>query len=511
MKKGKKLLALLLALAVVMAGAPYGMEVQAEEYFGDYEYEVNADGKSVTITDYNAGASTSDLVIPPVIDGKNVTAIGHGAFIGCENLTEVKIPQTVTNIEDVAFMDCSNLKTVTIPDSVTSIGQGAFESCGIISLTIPANVSHIGSGAFSRNKAMESITVSSKNKVYDSRNNCNAVVETATNTLVESCKKTVIPNTVVTIGYLAFYGCSMSEVTIPAGVKNIADSAFYGGLLKRVTISGSVTDIGPRAFCYCENLENVTIPNSVKSIGEFAFVGCRFKSVTIPNSVTKIGMKAFGFYHPGGEEGLAKIPGFCICGGTGTAAEKYAKDHAFVFKAIAQQNSTITCKKKNYELTYSKGKSFQINASSSDKMTFTSSDNKVVVVDKSTGKVTVKGYGIAVVTIKAGTESVKVKVKVNPKKLTVKSAKTLKGRKLTVKWPKDKMATGYQVQVSLTKNFKKVAKNQKVTKNAKDVYTFTKLKAGKKYYVRARSYKKSKAGTVYGAWSKVKVSGKIKK
>ncbi len=74
------MLALLLALAVMMAGAPYGMEVQAEEYFGDYEYEVNADGKSVTITDYNGRASTSDLVIPPVIDGKNVTAIGHGTL-----------------------------------------------------------------------------------------------------------------------------------------------------------------------------------------------------------------------------------------------------------------------------------------------------------------------------------------------------------------------------------------------------------------------------------------------
>lgn len=511
MKKGKKLLALLLALAVMMAGAPYGMEVQAEEYFGDYEYEVNADGKSVSITDYNDEASTSDLVIPPVIDGKNVTAIRNNAFYGCSNLTEVTIPQTVTIIDEAAFMDCTNLKTVSIPDSVTIIGQLAFSDCSLISLTIPANVSYIGPGALSRNRAMESIKVSSKNKVYDSRNNCNAVIETKSNTLVESCKKTVIPNTVVTIGHLAFYGCSMSAMTIPASVKNIADSAFYGGSLKRVTIPSSVTDIGPRAFCYCENLESVTIPNRVKSIGDFAFFGCGFKSVTIPNSVTKIGMKAIGFYNPGSEERLAKIPGFCIYGGIGTAAEKYAKDHAFAFKALAQQNSTITCKKKSYELTYSKGKSFKIKASSSDKMKFTSSDSKVAVVDKNTGKVTVKGYGIAVVTIKAGTASVKVKVKVNPKKLAVKSAKTLKGRKLTVKWPKDKMATGYQVQVSLAKNFKKVAKNQKVTKNTKDAYTFTKLKAGKKYYVRVRSYKKSKAGTVYSAWSKVKVSGKIKK
>ena len=110
--------------------------------------------------------------------------------------------------------------------------------------------------------------------------------------------------------------------------------------------------------------------------------------------------------------------------------------------------------------------------------------------------------------VKAGENSEKEPVKISLKKLTVKSAKVRKGRKLTVKWAKDKMASGYQVQVSLYKNFKKVAKQKNVRKNT---YTFARLKIGKKYYVRVRSYKKSGKKTVYGAWSKAKRSGKVRK
>ena len=99
-------------------------------------------------------------------------------------------------------------------------------------------------------------------------------------------------------------------------------------------------------------------------------------------------------------------------------------------------------------------------------------------------------------------------IKVNPKKQSVKSAKAVKGRKLTVKWAKDKKASGYQVQVSTDKKFKKNVKSKKTSKTS---YTFAKLKAKKKYYVRVRSYKKSGKETLYGTWSKVKSSSKIKK
>ena len=176
-------------------------------------------------------------------------------------------------------------------------------------------------------------------------------------------------------------------------------------------------------------------------------------------------------------------------------------------KTVEQPDSKITCKKTVYKVAYG-AKPFKINASSNSSMTFTSSNPKVAAVDKNTGKVTIKNTGTASITIKTGKASKKVAIKVSPKKPSVKSAKAAKGRKLAVGWAKDKRASGYQVQVSTDKKFKKGMKSKNLPKTA---YTFTKLKTGKKYYVRVRSYKKSGKETLYSAWSKAKLSGKVKK
>ena len=177
-----------------------------------------------------------------------------------------------------------------------------------------------------------------------------------------------------------------------------------------------------------------------------------------------------------------------------------------IIKAEEQQDMSITCTKKLYKVTYG-AKPFQIRASSSGKLAFASSKLKIAAVDRNTGKVTVKNTGIAVITVRTDKDLVRVTVKVSPKKPAIKSVKAAKGKKLAVKWGKDKRASGYQIQVSTAKNFKKSMKSQKTSKAS---YTFKKLKAGKKYYVRLRSYKKVGKETLYGPWSKVKQSSKIK-
>ena len=178
-----------------------------------------------------------------------------------------------------------------------------------------------------------------------------------------------------------------------------------------------------------------------------------------------------------------------------------------IAKTAEEADSSITCKKTVYKVSYG-AKPFKINAASKSKLSFISSVPKIAAVDKNNGTVTIKGTGTAAITITAGKKSVKVTVKVSPKKPSLKSVKAAQGRKLSVKWAKDKNATGYQVQVSADKNFKKIAKRKNVQKNT---YTVTKLKAGKKYYVRVRSYKKSGSEMLYGKWSNMKRSGKVKK
>ena len=256
--------------------------------YDEMEYRVTSIGDCAF---YECSDLTS-VTIP-----NSVTSIGESAFNECSGLISVSVPNSVMSIGNYAFAGCKGLTSVTIPNSVMSIGDAAFFFCsGLTSVTIPNSVMNIGYSVFCGCRSLTSIIVESDNSVYDSRNNCNAIIKTETNELISGCKNTAIPNGVTSIGYHAFFCCyGLISITIPNSVTSIGHGAFGTCIdLTHITIPNSVTSIDSSTFYDCIGLISVTIPNSVKSIGGLAFCNCSsLTSVTIPNSVTNMGGGVF--------------------------------------------------------------------------------------------------------------------------------------------------------------------------------------------------------------------------
>ena len=310
---------------------------------------------------FHGCANLKSITIP-----NGVTSIGDSTFYRCTNLTSIIIPNSVTSISSCAFWECTALKDLTIPDSVTYIGYSAFYRCiGLTNITIPNNVTYIDSSSFRECVGLTDIKVAEDNKVYDSRNNCNAIIKTETKELVFGCKNTVIPNNIKCIGYGAFDRCTgltsiiipdgvtkidygafsdctnLISITIPNSVTCIGDATFSGcTALTSVTIPDSVISVGCWVFQNCTNLTSVTISNGVTSIGDKAFYCTGLISVTIPSSVTSIGESAFG-YHITFDDGEIKIPNFKIYCYAGTAGEQYAKDNGFEYEILKKECSHI--------------------------------------------------------------------------------------------------------------------------------------------------------------------------
>jgi hypothetical protein len=235
----------------------------------------------------------------------SLTSIDDYAFYNCKNLIGLLsvIPSSVTRIGNYAFYGCRGFTgSLNVPISVTEIGDFAFQGCSGFTggLNIHDAVTSIGSGAFRSCINFETITVEAGNPIYDSRANCNALINTLTGELVFGCKNTVIPFSVTSIGSYAFYNCSglTGSLVIPDSVTSIGSYAFYycSGLTGSLVIPDAVTSIGSYAFYFCYGLTgSLVIPDAVTSIGSYAFYRCSgfTGSLTIPDSVTSIGESAF--------------------------------------------------------------------------------------------------------------------------------------------------------------------------------------------------------------------------
>ncbi len=284
----KRLLSVLLAVAMVLTALPLTALSALAATSGDFEYEVLSEtDKTCEITGYTGSATT--LSVPQALDGYSVIGIGKHALADNTALTSVTLPNSVTELVYGAFLGCTALTDVQLPSTLKSIGEYAFGDCvALDKLTLPDGIEYIGRGVLA-NTAYAANDANRTNHVLY----CGNYLLEAAQSLSGDC---AVKAGTVLIAERAFEGCSaLTGITIPDSVTSIGMWAFEGCTsLANATLGSGVTNINYGTFYYCKALKSITIPNSVTEIGDWAFCSCTsLASITIPDSVTKIGSSVF--------------------------------------------------------------------------------------------------------------------------------------------------------------------------------------------------------------------------
>lgn len=284
-----------------------------------------SDGNDYQITSIGNDVFKSNTSLTKVTILSNITTIGLRAFEYCSNLQEVMMYDGVTTLSDSGddygiFRECSKLGKITLSNNITTIPRGCFYGCyplkeielptslttinatafyncrSLASITIPKTVTSLGGSIFGQCYSLSQIVVDSENTTFDSRNNCNCIIQKSNNQLLYGSSLATIPNTVTSIGANAFdQRKGLTSITIPSSVTSIGQYAFNNTSLASITIPNSVTSIGNYAFQNCKYMTQVTFSSgsSALTLGNGVFYGTNLASVTIPSRVSSIGTNCF--------------------------------------------------------------------------------------------------------------------------------------------------------------------------------------------------------------------------
>lgn len=482
---------------------------------------------------YSISSYTTSIVIE-----EGVTSLADGVFTSFSALTSVSMPKSLRSIGNYAFSECRELSSVTIPEGVTEIGENAFWlGYNLSSVKIPGTVKTIGKNAFrSAGYKASKLTVTLEkgittigDEAFGSTNiyelNIPDSVKTIGEGAFQNCQKlqkVTMGDSVTKIGARAFTRCEeLTSIRLSNNITEIPESMLYVcPKITKVTLPAKIKSIGKAAFCHCENLTEITIPSGVTEIGETAFASTKIRSVVIPDGVKVIAEGAFDFCtelekvtFPAGItdikaaafEGCKKIKHVYYSG----TPKKWAAVKIYGWNDPIRSDSFGSSLQMHY-VSVTMPVSGIVYNGAAKKPAITVKDPAGKVISSRYYTVTWKnnknvGTASATVTLKgkyAGT--ITKTFKILPKATALSGISALsKGFK--VNWrAQTAQTTGYQVQYSVNKNFKSPVTKTVISYKTRTL-TVKKLSAGKRYYVRIRTYRTAGGQKYYSAWSAAKM------
>ena len=504
--------------------------------------ELNMQESSTTVIGRNVFAGCLSLT---KVNLTGVTDIGANAFAKSNVGGDIVIPATVKRFGTYALYKCSSVEKL-IWESSVSVAMGAFQSdTSIKEIVISGNATGVGNWAFQGCSDLEKVTLpkTMEKLAQSSFQNC------------KSLKDINIPEGVISMGHYTFSGCTFLEnISLPDSVKSFGLSVFASCTnLKEIRLSSNLTDLGDSCFSNCTSLETLELPKGLTSISKSAFNGCSsLKTIQIPASVTEIKSRAFynctslssvsfmektcptiasdAFNYIASASVGVYIPEKATGYAENASLIKIAK-HLFSSNRIDAGNCELpdtmqyTCLlhencEENYCEEIKQTKEHQPGKPVSENVVPATIEKEgsyeevcycsVCKKELSRKKKTIPKLTKEENTTSDGDKQSAANQEQNNKKVTVK-ATTLKKvvnkktKKIEVTWKKVKGVTGYEVQYSTNKSFKKGVHTKKIKGASKVKVTVKKLKKKKRYYVRVRAYKKVGGKKYVSKWSKKKV------
>ena len=459
----------------------------AELNNGTFKYEADFYNNTCVLKGYLGNDSVVN--VPESIDGYRVVSLGSECFLRKTNVVKVNIPSTVKSIRARAFKE-SGIREITIPETVTQLSGSAFYSCSNLErVVIKAPITKIEMNTFAKCFNLKSV---------------------------------VLPNTLREIDSYAFQYCrSLTSINIPSSLK-VLNSAVFEDCSSLVSIDlKNCESIGSHTFSFCKSLQNVKmekcrgigaifrectslkeirISESVQHIAGEAFRECSsLEKVYVCNPDTRIEINSF-----------EATPKLTMYGYSGSTAQEFAKKRGVRFQDIRTADPSITSITLNAKSGNMKvGNVFTLKATVKPdnaiikKVTWTSSNSKVASVSSS-GKITAKHPGTAVITgMTINGKSAKCTINVRPKGTPITRLQSQKKRWLNIQYRANRNADGYQIQYGTSSNMKG-AKYAAVKNSAIRSYTRKDVKSGATYYVRVRTFNIVNGKRIYSDWSGIK-------